>query len=46
MRSDPPIQPPTVEVAVSADTTRFVRSYELITPLFGGGVEPTHAHQG
>ncbi len=42
MRSEPPT-PPDVTVAPRPDTTTFVRAYELITPLFGGGVEPAQA---
>lgn len=39
MRPDPKFSPPKVETRPT-DQTTWVRSYQLITPLYGGGVEP------
>lgn len=40
MRPDPKFSPPKIETRPTDQTTE-VRSYQLITPLYGGGVEPS-----
>lgn len=39
----PPKAPPPVEKRMTTDIITQVRQYELITPLFGGGVKPAEA---
>jgi len=43
MRKEPELAVPDIRTRVDSDTIRHVRKYELITPLFGGGVEPGKA---
>ncbi len=43
MRDDPKDLPPDVALKKRDDMIVQERRYELITPLFGGGVEPAHS---
>ena len=43
MRKPPSITPPPVKQEPNNTTITQVREYELITPLFGGGVNPGEA---
>jgi CRISPR-associated protein Cmr1 len=43
MRSKPKISPPSVDLQTDPNIIQQVRHYRLITPLYGGGVEPNKA---
>jgi CRISPR-associated protein Cmr1 len=45
MRKQPPSPPPVVTAKPPENVITEVREYELITPLFGGGVNPTEADE-